>query len=992
MLSIQPLKSAQGAADYYTSAFNYYVSDATAMVWLGKASEQFQLKGLVEKEQMLTLLEGKLPNGQILQNFEGEHRPGFDMTFSAPKSVSVLVGLCVAPELIRFHDEAVKFAIGQIEAEFAEARISREGEIVYEKTGNLLIAAFRQPSSRANDPALHTHCVTMNITFHEGKARSLASDASRNHGVIEQIQNNAHYCGLLYRHHLANQLKEANFPLRLIGDGLFEIEGVPEVVLQEFSTRRIDIVGYMDEEGWSGAKSASAATLLTRNQKEEKTVAALEEDWRKRAEVLGFDAKAFMQNRHQQVESQSLFSVIKEKLLVLVSQTKQSKIPSEIDAARACVNVATETLSQRTSVFSERTLLAECMKHSLVYPKAIAQPTLIEAIQQQKEAQALYEAKCPDTGKTLLTTPWLLTVEAETIARIENNKGTVSAIASKERVEAFQKERAQSLPYPMTASQKQSMIALLTSQDRYSAIQGYAGVAKTSMLAEARLLSEKQGYQLRGITIASSAAFELQTKAGIRSDVFPLIHQELKEAATGSLSKTVFIVDEASMLSSHQGHELLKQIERTSARLILVGDKAQLPSINAGRIFSLTQDYGIETSVMDEIVRQKNQDTKEAVMFALKGAVKEALDKLEVQELPAHEERIQWIANHWLSLSLKKREETLLFAPTHANREVITKSLRDGLKQEGSLKGTAFLQTILKAKTIESVQQRFVAYYQKGDVLRFNQDFKKNHIKQGSYYTVGHISESHRRDNVLPLINEKGKTLQFALKHLPHYKTHTAPFERLIEVYQKKSLELVIGDKVMWTRNFKALGLRNGQCAVVCEINEKELRFTTKDGNSLILEKSHAALKHLDYSYVLTNYKVQGKDAPYGIGLMESYHRFSATMKNFYVQISRAIHGMILVTDNKEQLIHAIHRNSDEKSASLDVISSTQLAKHEERFMNQGKLSLKPVIDRKIRFEANEALNRFNPKSKIDELSFTKENCNKTITEKTKEAIHELEL
>lgn len=59
------------------------------------------------------------------------------------------------------------------------------------------------------------------------------------------------------------------------------------------------------------------------------------------------------------------------------------------------------------------------------------------------------------------------------------------------------------------------------------------------------------------------------------------------------------------MLSSHQGHELMKQIERTHARLVLVGDKAQLPSVNAGRIFGLTQEYGIEHSIMDEIVRQK---------------------------------------------------------------------------------------------------------------------------------------------------------------------------------------------------------------------------------------------------------------------------------------------------------------------------------------------------------------------------------------------------
>ena len=343
------------------------------------------------------------------------------------------------------------------------------------------------------------------------------------------------------------------------------------------------------------------------------------------------------------------------------------------------------------------------------------------------------------------------------------------------------------------------MMALLTSTDRYLAIQGYAGVAKTSMLAEAKLLVEAQGYKLRGITVASSAAHELQSKSGIHSSVFPMVHQELKEAPTASLSKTVFIVDEASMLSSHQGHELLKQVERCGARLVTVGDKAQLPSVNTGRIFSLIQDYGIETTVMSDIVRQKNQKAKDAVIAATKGDVRAAIEKLDVQVLGSHEERVNWIARQWLSLTPERREQTLLFAPTHANREVITKLLREGLKQERVLKGMAFTHTVLKAKSIEAVQQRFVAYYQKGDVLRFNQDFKKSQIQQGSYYTVDKITQAHRRDNVLPLINEHGKSIPFALKNMPNYKTHTASFERIIEVYQAKPIELCVGDKVMWT-------------------------------------------------------------------------------------------------------------------------------------------------------------------------------------------------
>ena len=153
MLSVQPLESAKGAADYYAAAFNYYAGDAQALRWLGRGAQILGLSGIVEKDPMLELLQGKLPNGQILQNKKGEHRPGFDMTFSAPKSVSILVGLGIDKELELFHDRAVELTIRQLEEEFAETRIVKDGRVHFEKTNNFVIAAFRHPSSRANDPA-----------------------------------------------------------------------------------------------------------------------------------------------------------------------------------------------------------------------------------------------------------------------------------------------------------------------------------------------------------------------------------------------------------------------------------------------------------------------------------------------------------------------------------------------------------------------------------------------------------------------------------------------------------------------------------------------------------------------------------------------------------------------------------------------------------------------------------------------------------------------
>jgi len=65
MLSIQPLESAEGAASYYLNVVNYYAQDSKSIRWLGSGAKELGIHGQnVEKEQMLSLLQGTLPNGQ----------------------------------------------------------------------------------------------------------------------------------------------------------------------------------------------------------------------------------------------------------------------------------------------------------------------------------------------------------------------------------------------------------------------------------------------------------------------------------------------------------------------------------------------------------------------------------------------------------------------------------------------------------------------------------------------------------------------------------------------------------------------------------------------------------------------------------------------------------------------------------------------------------------------------------------------------------------
>ncbi|WP_115711893.1 MobF family relaxase [Legionella sainthelensi] len=951
MLSVQPLKSAQGAADYYTSAFNYYAGDAQALRWLGKGCERLGLTGIVEKEQMLALLEGQLPNGQVLKNKKGEHRPGFDMTFSAPKSVSILSGLGADDKLSQLHDQAVEKAIGLIEKEFAQARVVIDGKVHYVDTGNLVVAAFRQPSSRANDPALHTHGVTMNLTFTsvDGKARSLASDINGNFGVVEQLQQHVTYAGLLYRTELANLLKEQGYRLRDVGKGMFEIEGVPEEVLKEFSRRRHDIEEKMKEEGWEGSRLSSRATLLSRNAKEELDINVLRTDWQKRAEHLGFDAQAFVSSHKSITESSKtsgFFTFIKERLFERF-YGKEDLVALQ---AKEAVFVAIETLSSQTSVFELQQLKENALKHTLSGRTIVPIQAIDAMIDAHIKSGLLYQAADPMKRCPMLTTPWALTLETETLTRIESNQGILKPIANTHAVLQAQISYEASASFPLTPSQKNALMHVFTSTDRFNAIQGYAGTGKTTMLQLTKGLASDKGFNLRGMAVTSSAVNELRDKAGICSDVFPIVHHELLKAPDNSLKNTLYILDEASMLSTTQGHELIKLIEQKGARLLLTGDDSQLSSVKCGRIFGQAQDYGISTTQMTDIIRQTNAKTKGSVRDAINRDLYDSLQKLdEVKEFKSHDERIEALAHYWLNLPKPVREKTLVFAPTHANRRDITQIVRDGLKKEGALMGNEYMINTLKACPMEEVQHHHAQYYREGMVLRFNLKLPRSGIQPGDYLTVGMLGEKHQKNKTIPLITHTGKSVALHLKDLPFYTPSRAGLNRPIEFYEATSLALCTQDKVLITRNNNQAGLVNSSLASVIAIDEQKVTLQfEKDGEVKTFTRDAQELQHLDHGYVLTNMKVQGKDKPYALGLMESYNKFSATLRNYYVQISRAISKMTLITDDKNQLLKALEYNEDTKKSALNYVNSETLKMHVHQFASNPKaIDVTAVVDKK---------------------------------------------
>ncbi|WP_140422844.1 MobF family relaxase [Escherichia coli] len=150
MLSFSVVKSAGSAGNYYTDKDNYYVLGSMGERWAGQGAEQLGLQGSVDKDVFTRLLEGRLPDGADLsrmQDGSNKHRPGYDLTFSAPKSVSMMAMLGGDKRLIDAHNQAVDFAVRQVEA-LASTRVMTDGQSETVLTGNLVMALFNHDTSR----------------------------------------------------------------------------------------------------------------------------------------------------------------------------------------------------------------------------------------------------------------------------------------------------------------------------------------------------------------------------------------------------------------------------------------------------------------------------------------------------------------------------------------------------------------------------------------------------------------------------------------------------------------------------------------------------------------------------------------------------------------------------------------------------------------------------------------------------------------------------
>ena len=888
MLSTSNLSAAQ--AESYFVKDDYYTEEEQheASFWLGKGAENLGLTGTVDKAVFGELLSGTGPNGELLSGKEidpKKRRAATDFTFSAPKSVSVAALVQQDERVLAAHHQAVAKAMAVLEERYAQTRLSTEMGRRRIKTGNVIAAVFPHATNREAEPQLHSHCVVMNATqLPDGRWFSFAN---------EEAIANKKLLGQIYQNELAIALQEHGYVIAPKAHGQFELVGYSPELLKLFSTRRQQIeslVALWEAEGKtlfsqdgrvlrSRLAMYEAAALKSRKRKPTPMQPEqLRQGWKALAKVEGLTLPELPALKGAEERANEPSTA----LPVARSET----LGDEIDVD---VQFALQHCSEREAVFRRTALERFVFEHRLGQ-KSFDQ--LQRAIEECAELVQIDEKR--------MTTQKAIHLELETIRLMREGNNCVDPVASLSEVE-------QQLSETLTAEQRRAIALVMTAPDTVTAWQGSAGVGKTYALNEVRKVAQSQGYRVQGFAPSAEAAHTLGEALQIEtSTVAGLLVSESQEAKSQAAAPSLWIIDEAGLLSMKDAHALLVRAKKENAKVLLVGDTKQLSAVEAGNPFRSLQAAGMTLARLDNSLRQKTETLRVTVRLISEEKIARGIDVLEqagcLQLESDVDIQINHMVNDYLALSPRERSETLLLAGTNQERLALVRQLRQALQTEGTLSQDALTISGLRRKDLTQVQAQYLVAYQLGDVLMPTQDYKKQGLAKYQHYTVRSIDQAAQR---LVVETPKGQLLS----------VDPARCQRKT-VYSAQTLDIAVGDRMRWTKNDRKAKTRNGQQFTIAEVLDGRLvRIVDEAGQSGWLPLS--GHQHVDYAWVSTTYSSQGKTAERVLALMSEK---TTNRESFYVAVSRAKHGLKIYAADKDELLKKAQTSRAKENAS-DYIS-----------------------------------------------------------------------
>jgi Ti-type conjugative transfer relaxase TraA len=677
MLSLCKLN--QERIDYYLdmARLDYYFKGGEPLgQWYGEGAAELGLAGTVVEAEIRNVYRGFSPNGKIklVKNAgDAKRAPGLDLTFCAPKSVSVAWACCDPANrhiFQKINKESVQAALDYLQDSALFTRLGKAGKI--RERAKLVAALHEHSTSRCLDPHLHIHVLQFNTNGTRGTSIDLAMTFKHKMAA-----------GALFRLEETYLLRK-DLGIRTEREGsCFEIVGVPKKLIKALSKRRNSILEKLAPDGVRSAIAAQFAAFATRPKKEFISRRKMFRDTLKLARKYHFGPE----------QVRKLKSLIPQRL-------------NNPRRAQAAIERAMERITSQQSHFLECDLVrftaeeAQCEGLSAKFVlQAVKQylshsPEIVqlqsdhhiqryatkEMVQMEKDMLSMVKATKHDREHRVpVQILYSILDKYSTSPKLEEHP---SELGNAERKTEQKNER--SLSY----EQKKAVRHLTQSMGSIHAVFGRAGTGKTYMLKVTHDVWKKAGYEVIGASLSGKAALGLQTDTGIPSSTLHRLLGELNSGKRKLNSKTIVVVDEAGMIGTKQMTELITHVKRSNAALKLIGDPLQLQSVDAGGPF---QAIGKEVNafVMKDIRRQKAKWCRDAVIGMMEGRAEEVLTEYAKRGLftiaENREEAMKALVKDWKRKGIKAPKDNLIFTSTNFEAATINRMIQHDRKLKGQL-------------------------------------------------------------------------------------------------------------------------------------------------------------------------------------------------------------------------------------------------------------------------------------------------------------------
>ncbi|MBE7172365.1 MAG: relaxase domain-containing protein [Williamsia sp.] len=873
MIRMIQSRAAGHAKAYFSDALlksDYYTSDQElAGYWQGRLAERLGVTGMATKETFFALCENHHPvTGKPLTPRTKEDRTtGYDINFHCPKSVSVLHALSGDDHILNAFQACVTETMRTIEAD-SKTRVRKGGAYDDRPTGELIWSHFVHQTARpveglSPDPHLHSHCFVFNATWDDDEKQIKA-------GQFRDIKRDMPYYQAYFHKALSDKLMTLGYAVRRTAKS-FEVEGVPQRVIDLFSKRTDEIGRIAKEKGITDAKELGELGARTRSKKQKGTsMAELKQTWREQIQGLDPDEKG-------EGEKTIRFAPEKDTLQLTPAH---------------CIDHALLHCFERASVMPDRRILEAAYRHGLGH-----RGVSVDAIARQfgKDDRLIH---ITEKSRTMCTTRDVLSEEKHMVELARQGQGKMIPLY-------------QEVPELNLKGQQAAAIThVLTTPHRVAIIRGAAGTGKTTLMKEAIGKMEAAGKKVTVVAPTAQASRGVLKEEGFdKADTVAKLLTD--KSMQQELKGQVLWVDEAGLLGTKDMTALLDIATKNNARLILGGDTRQHASVVRGDALRILNTVaGIRSAEVSKIYRQKNEDYRAAVEDLSKGDVPAAFEKLDalgsIQAVDPLQEN-KALVDDYLE-TIRKGKSGLVIAPTHAQGEEVTKDIRSRLRDEGLIGKKEIAAARLVNLNLTEAQKGDHRNFQAGHVIQFNQNAPG--FKRGSVWSVNEANEK----EVL-IQNETGEA-----KVLP------TRLSRRYDVYRQDEIHLSKGDRVRITRNGfdeNEKRLNNGQALEVVSVSKK---------GTIVLrnELSHAtytideSFGHLSHAHCITSHAAQGKTVDQ-VFISQPAATFPATdAKQFYVSVSRGKERARIYTDDKESLLHHA-QELGQRTSALELVGKSRM-------------------------------------------------------------------